>query len=217
MRLWFVVLIPAFFYAIFKSVRKNKDVAFLTIWFSFIVMFFSVAKSKLVWYIIPVYPVASIICALFIKDSLHYVFGLFPKYNTSLVRFLAVFGLSFGILFYFFLNKELVYTSDLTRAQAELLLLKDDRFGENTKVYADRIELPLVLFYSEGPFEVVDFVPLREVLVLGTINNSQIVFITKESRFWTYKEKYPSLDLEQQINEWVLGSLPKKEEIVPIK
>ncbi len=217
MRIWFVVLIPAFFYAIFKSVRKNKDVAFLTIWFSFILLFFSLARSKLVWYIIPVYPVASIICALFIKDSLYYAFGLFPKYNTSLVRFLAVFGLSSGILFYFFLNKELVYTSDLTRAQAELLLLKDDKFGESTKVYADRIELPLILFYSEGPFEVVDFGPLREVLVLGTINNSEVVFITKESRFWTYKEKYPSLKLEQQINEWVLGSLPKKEEIVPIK
>ncbi len=175
------------------------------------------AKSKLVWYIIPVYPVTSIICALFIKDSLYHILGLFPKYNTSLVRFLAVFGLSSGILFYFFLNKELVYTSDLTRAQSELLRLKDDKFGESTKVYADRIELPLILFYSEGPFEVVDFGPLREVLVSGTINNSEIVFITKESRFWTYKEKYPSLKLEQQINEWVLGSLPKKDEIVPTK
>jgi len=217
MRIWFIAFIPAFFYGVFKMLKKHKGVAFLTIWFSFIFIFFSLAKSKLVWYIIPVYPVASIICALFIKESLDYIFGLVSKYYTSINRFLAVFGLSAFGLFYFFLNRDLVYTPDLTGAQAELLILKDTKFGKDTKVYADRIELPLVLFYSDGPFEVVDFGPLGEVLALGAINNSEVVFITKESRFWTYKEKYPSLNLEQQINEWVLGSLPEKVEIVLVE
>jgi len=215
MRIWFVVLIPAFFYGIVKSVKKNKEAAFLIIWFSLTLIFFSLAKSKLVWYILPVYPVASIICAVFMRDVRDLAFRLIPKFDTSPVRFFTIFGLSVFGLFYFFLNRDLVYTSDLTGAQAELLLLKDEKFGESTKVYADRIELPLVLFYSDSPFEVVDFGPLGNVLALGTINNSEVVFITKESRFWTYKETYHSLELEQQINEWVLGSLPEKEETVP--
>jgi len=191
--------------------------AFLIIWFSFMLIFFSVAKSKLVWYILPVYPVVSIICAVFMRDVRDFAFRLVPRFDTPLIGFFAVFGLSAFGLFYFFLNKGLVYTSDLTGAQAELLQLKDDKFGEKAKVYADRIDLPLVLFYSEGPFEIVDFGPLGNALSSGTVNNVEVVFITKESRFWTLKETYPTLDLEQQINEWVLGSLPENKKVAPIE
>lgn len=207
MRIWFIALIPSFFYSLFKFFKKNNKFVFLFIWSAFIFLFFSAAKSKLVWYIMPVYPAVVVLIGAFSKDLLDFVLSKVSNWDTFLGRFLIYFFVMVFALFYFFLNKELVYTSDLTGSQAKLLKLKDEVFGAQTKVYADRIELPLILYYSDGPFEVVDFTPLKNILAKSE-GSRQIVFITKESRFRSFKEDHPQLILKQQINEWVLGYLP---------
>jgi 4-amino-4-deoxy-L-arabinose transferase-like glycosyltransferase len=211
MRIWFIALIPAFFYGLVRSLRKSNVMVFLTIWAVFVFLFFSSAKSKLVWYIMPVYPAAVMIVGVFIDRFANWMFSLFSRFDTKLMRFMFYFVLTAFGLFYFFLNKDLVYTSDLTGAEAKLLELKDEEFGKDSMVYVDRIELPLVLYYSDSPFEIVDFGPLKERLK-SAAPYEKVIFITKESRFRAYKEIHPSLRLEKRIEEWVLGELPERAE-----
>ena len=174
-------------------------------------IFFSSAKSKLVWYIVPLYPVALLIVGKLVHDVIMFVITKILRTDKLVYVFLAVY--SFGVLGlgYLYLNRELVYHTDLTGAQALLLQKKDEIFGVEEKVYADRIDLPLVLFYSDGPYEVVDFGPLRDKLAF-VVYNQHIIFITKESRFRKYSETHPELSLEDSIEEWVLGYLPSKHE-----
>ncbi len=208
MRIWFVVLTPAFFYGIYRAFKKDNRLVFLFIWVFFVFLFFSSARSKLIWYIIPIYPAAAIIIGYFVKDVFNLMLEkIVPSINTNLARFIGYFLIASFALFYFFLNRDLVYRSDLTGSQAQLLELKDEQFGKDTKLYADRIELPLVLYYSDSPFEVVDFTPLKYILA-GAGPDDEIIFITKESRFRAFKEIHSNLRMRKQINEWVLGYLP---------
>jgi 4-amino-4-deoxy-L-arabinose transferase-like glycosyltransferase len=239
MRIWFVVLIPAFFYGVVKALKKNKDYVFLLIWGIFIFLFFSIAKSKLVWYITPIYPVAVILVGVFLRDGIIWVLKFFvtlpslkkssfsslknffgpvlsEKSVSPVAYFLSYFALATFGLAYFYFNKGMVYTSDLTGPQATLLELKDSKYGTDKKVYADRIELPLVLFYTNGPYEIVDFSPLRQALK-DTGDNEDAIFITKESRFGKLQEEFPRLVLVSQEGNWVLGYLPVKPvEIIPL-
>lgn len=222
MRIWFVALLAAFpvtFLTVFTRIRKfviaktnfrlysyKKDL-FLVVYALCIFVFFAVAKSKLVWYIMPIYPVLSMVVGLFIERVLR---TFIPK--KFVIKAFVIYLIFMGSLFYLFLEKRLVYTGDLTYKQAELIELKDELYGIDSKLYADRIELPLLLFYSDGPFEVVDFGPLKDILG-NTIYDQSIIFITKESRFRAFKEEHPELDMEDRRDEWVLGYKPSRKEI----
>jgi len=103
-----------------------------------------------------------------------------------------------------------VYTSDLTGSQATLLELKDTTYGITTKVYADRIEQPLMLYYTAGPFEVTDFTPLRKSIEEADTMGQRLVFITKESRFKKLQKEFPAIKLVSSSNEWYLGEVPAR-------
>lgn len=220
MRIWYVALLVAFpvsllttFTSIRKFVIKNtpfglysymKDL-FIVVYAVTIFAFFAIAKSKLVWYIIPIYPATSIIVGLFIERIVRL---LAPK---SIIKKSLILYLIFVVgLFYLFLEKKLVYTGDLTYKQAELIQEKDLKYGVESKLYADRIELPLLLYYSDGPFEVVDFGPLQEILSNAKYTES-VIFITKESRFRAFSADHPDLQLDAREDEWVLGYKPSME------
>ena len=208
MRIWFVALIPALVLFITKVIRKSNKHVFVSIWALFIFFLFSAATSKLKWYIIPVYPVAALMVGLLIEQVLEVVLGFmhrkFASFNIVLAKTLLMFLIVVSGLFYLYINRGLVYDSDLTGAQAILLEEKDRIFGTEKIVYADRIELPLVLYYSDSPFEVVDFGPLEE-RVKDIKGEDYIVFITKESRFRKLRETYPTLTLVAEQKEWVIG------------
>ncbi|MFZ5424794.1 MAG: glycosyltransferase family 39 protein [Patescibacteria group bacterium] len=220
MRIWFVALLGAFpFSLVSASFAKLKyfssnarQHAFLVIWVLVVLIFFSSSKSKLVWYVMPLYPAASLMVGAFMERVLTIIDSKLFSTRNALFRYLAVYFIVLGGLFYLFLSKNLVYTSDLTGSQAELLQVKDATFGTESIVYADRIELPLILFYSDSPFEVVDFGPLKDTLSSAKYSQ-EIIFITKESRFSDFADIYNRLELEGSRNEWVLGRLPSKHEI----
>lgn len=221
MRVWFIALLAAFpisVVSLFTNVRQyviqrtpfrvysyRKDY-FLVVWAICIFVFFSLAKSKLVWYIIPVYPALALIVGLFIERVIR---SIAPK--SILVKALALYFLILGGLTYLYVEKKLVYTGDLTYKQALLIEEKDRVYGAESKLYADRIEVPLLLFYSDGPFEVVDFGPLERIL-RNNRYNEPIIFITKESRFREYSKEHPELIMEARQDEWVLGYKPSLQE-----
>jgi 4-amino-4-deoxy-L-arabinose transferase-like glycosyltransferase len=183
MRIWFVALIPSFLYLLFKMFKREKALVFLGIWLSIIFLIFSSAASKLVWYIIPIYPVVSILTALFIKKAFDFVYNFLKLKNYILLKFYFTSGLLvFGLVYLFFV-RNLVYTSDLTGSEARLIKEKDAKFEKTDILYADRIELPLLLYYSDGPFKIIDFHPDKKDRVPESVYNKPLVLLTKKGRF----------------------------------
>ena len=129
------------------------------------------------------YPVLSLLAGAFLERVLNFVMGKFRVLDTVIFKFAIFYVLILGGLGYLFLNRELVYTTDLTGSQARLLKLKDEKFGVSEKVYVDRVELPLVMYYTDGPFKIIDFhhQKLDGVPVVGYENPT--ILITKKGRF----------------------------------
>jgi len=70
MRIWFIALLGAFPLSLFFLLKKSRRHLFLVIWAAIIFTFFSISKSKVVWYIIPIYPVLSMMVGNFIIIAL---------------------------------------------------------------------------------------------------------------------------------------------------
>jgi len=67
-RPWVFVFIPIFFLLIFRAVKRDKISVFLLFWFGVIFILFSISRTKLHWYIMPVYPPMAFICAYLLSD-----------------------------------------------------------------------------------------------------------------------------------------------------
>ena len=212
MRIWFIALLGAIPYGLYRIFKeKSKNYIFLFIWILLVFVLFSISKSKLVWYIIPIYPALALLTGHFIDDAINIVLSKI-KVGRVILKFLLYFLLiDFG-LFYLFLVRGLAYPADLTEPQANLLQRKEKEFGYVEKLYADRIELPLILYYQNGPFEIVDFGPLKRKLANAGYKG-RLIFITKESRFNGFLKVYPRLSLVEQDKEWVLAILPSVYEL----
>jgi len=213
MRLWFVALLPSVLYLLYHLIRNHSDrikLIFVLLWAIIILTIFSVSKSKLVWYIVPVYPALSIIIGYFYSSLLCFVdtkLSRFKYISSFVLKSSAIYVTVCVSLLYLLVNKGLVYTSDLTGSQATLLQLKDTIYGTNSKVYADRFDTPTVLFYTDGPFEVTDFTPLRASIKEASLIGARLIFITKESRFKQIQNEFPAVKLVSFSNEWYLGEL----------
>ena len=220
MRVWFLALLAALPVALTAVLRPflskvkseaNKKEAFLLIWLAFIFIFFSVSKSKLVWYIIPLYPAASLLIGGFASKLIVWTGQKIKLKDIFTFRVLALYlFISFGLL-YLLHNKHLVYTSDLTGSQARLIQLKDVKFGTDDILYLDKTEQPLALYYTEGPFELLEYSTLKEKIWLHD-GISSFIFITKESRFDTLSKQFPNIKFEMQDGDWVLGYIQIKKE-----
>ncbi len=213
MRLWFVILIPAFFFALFKLVQSktNRSGLFMvTLWSLVVLTVFSLAKSKLVWYIMPIYPAVALLVGYFYSSVLNFLDS-----RLSRLKHISSFFLKTGMLYlticvalmYLSMNKGLVYTGDLTGPQVQMIQTKMSIYGQEPAVYLDRIEEPIALFYAGDRFVVTDFTPLKAEIEKAERRGDRLVFVTKESRFNALKEAYPTIRLIDQRNEWRLGEL----------
>jgi hypothetical protein len=219
MRIWFVALIPAFFYGLFRVLKKDDRYVFLLIWSLFIFTFFSASSSKLIWYIIPLYPAVSIIIGSFIKDSVDFAFEKLKISSCTFGQYFVFFSIGIFGLMYFYFNRDMVYTSDLTGSKARMLQLKDETFGTESEVYVhDLIEKPLVLFYTDSPYESVAYSDLKRVIASAGPKD-EVLFVTKSGRFQSLAEEFAGVSLVGQDNEWVLGRRepePPPEPLLPL-
>jgi len=205
MRIWFVALLGALPYFLFKSYKKDKKHVFLLVWAVVIFLFFSIAKSKLVWYIIPIYPVVSIMVGAFSDRVLNFVMEKRKELNNRMFKIFAVFSVFVFSLFYLFWNREMVYTSDLNGPQAKLLILKDKLFGSDQLVYLDRIEIPTALFYTDGPFIVIDANFKDKSRIPMVDEDEPLVVISKKGRYETTVPGYTkNPKIVKEYDPWVL-------------
>ena len=218
MRLWFVLLLAAFPFSILKAIKKDKRFVFLLIWSISIFLFFSAAKSKLVWYIMPIYPVLCLMVGYVFDVILNFVLRRIKKADYINLKFVSMLFILCVSLFYLYLNRSLVYTTDLNGPQARLLMLKDSLLGTDSKVYLDRMEEPTPLFYSESKFEVLDFKATVKERVPVVSESDPLILITKGGR---YSDKVVGYTKTSKIvakdGDWILWVVPPEvgEFIVP--
>lgn len=207
MRIWFVALLGAIPFAIFRSLfKKSVPFTFLLIWTLVIFLFFSISTSKIVWYIIPIYPVLAIVVGRFIEQSYEFISEYIKLLNKPLAKLLFLYSFVAFSLFYIFLVRELVYPSDQTGAQAQLLQQKDAIYGLDLPIHVDKVELPLIMFYTDGKFIEIDYDDLGKKLRKAPYDR-QMVFLTKESRFEDYVKEVPEIDLVNKMGDFNLGFL----------
>ncbi len=209
MRIWFVALLGAFPFSLFYALKKDKRFVFLSIWSISIFIFFSIAKSKLIWYIIPIYPVLSLMVGNYLERALDFILKKIKFLDYSKLKFMSIYILVIFSLFYLYLNKEIVYTPDLNGSQARLLMLKDKVFGIDQMVYLDRIELPTSLFYTDGPFKIIDFNAKDENKIPDVSDKEVLVLITKKGRYEDNVLGYTQLPrILKEDGDWVLWIIP---------
>jgi 4-amino-4-deoxy-L-arabinose transferase-like glycosyltransferase len=161
MRIWFVGLVASLPVVFRRVLKKDNRIIFLVIWFTFTFLFFSSATSKLVWYVMPLYPAAALIVGYFSERLLNWFMEKYSHFNSYMFKFSVLCSLVVFGLFYLFLNRNLVYVPDLSGEKSRLLKLKDEKLGVERKLYTDRVELPLIRFYTDGPFEGIDYSPKK--------------------------------------------------------
>ena len=215
MRIWAVTLVAALPFAVFKSFNKERRIALVTVWFLVVLAVFSVAKSKLVWYIIPLYPAAAILNGYFFSYTLHFIYGKITEAKVVFIEYLALFLLVAFSFTYFTLNYKLVFTSDLTGSQARLMEEKELVLGDKTKVFLDRIELPLAFYYLNGPFEILDFSPTNVKRVPQVKDSERLILLTKKGRFSEQVAGYsyaPTVIKED--GDWILWYMAPRNSVV---
>jgi 4-amino-4-deoxy-L-arabinose transferase-like glycosyltransferase len=206
MRIWYALGLLAVPFTALRS-WFSKNHRFLLFTSSFIFLFFSFPTSKLNWYILPLYPFASIIVADFISRGLG-TLSLGNPFKKLFLSYVVIFlGLS-----YLFVERALVYYPDLTGSQARLLKLKDSLYGTDSKVYADIIEKPLVLYYSDSPYEITDFSILRDKVTKNKVYDKEFIIVSKESRARTLRDKHgiETLEIIEQDGDWILSYIPSQ-------
>lgn len=222
MRIWFVALLaslPYFLYKIFydlKNFRKNiielNKLVFLSIWALFILVFFSVAKSKLVWYILPIYPSLSIIIGLFSYFIANTISSKITFINSHFQKFIYVFIVVIITFLYMFYNLGLYYPSNDTGPIARLLKLKDTNLGTENKIFVDRVELPLVMFYTDSEFEIIDYHPQKGRFPVVAYDKPTIV-LAKRGR---YEIEILKVNNQKKVvgeeKDWVLFYLDSQKE-----
>lgn len=91
---WFKTLSP------YKILRDRKEDLFLILWFTIPLLFFSIARSKLSTYILPIYPAAAIMVAKIWKD---YIVSMPVKNKAMLYPFFALISILIPALIYLIL------------------------------------------------------------------------------------------------------------------
>jgi 4-amino-4-deoxy-L-arabinose transferase-like glycosyltransferase len=207
MRLWYGALILGLVYFIYRIYKEkfNENYMFLVYSSLLILLIFSYSSSKLRWYIIPIYPFLSIIAGFFIAE----IVSLIDRFvRKPAVTFLSSFLIFVASFYYLYTVKGMVYTSDLTGRMVEMVLLNNNQIINKADiVFIDKVDLPLILFYSEKKYQSVLYTSLRLNLQNYKANQTNATFITSQSRFLDIQRLIPEVTKIGENKDYVLGSL----------
>lgn len=203
MRIWFIPLLLAVPLFLYKSLSRKPKYLVFTIWFVFTFLLFSSASSKIVWYILPIYPAASLMVGYIIQEIYNWLATKIHHLDDKVFEFLAIFVVTVFALMYFFYNRHLVYTGDLTGSQAAMLQLKDKELGTEDVVYVDRIDLPIVMYYTDGPFQIIDYAPHKLRAPLQNYDK-KVILISKKGRYEADPDYYGNPKVVGEAGDYIL-------------
>lgn len=145
-RIWFLPLLPAVFYAVYRIfVRRSKSDLLVFLWVSITFFAFTLAQSKLIWYILPLYPGLSLIVARFLDD-------LFVRLKLAKVLPLIILLVS---LFYNFRMWSRIQTRDFSYDQVKLIEHKN-RIDPTSPLLSVIYGYSVSAFYSISPVTLIN-------------------------------------------------------------
>lgn len=148
-RIWFVVLVPATAYFLYRILKKGSGEFLLFTWAGLTFAAFTLARSKLIWYIMPLYPPLSLIVAWFI----YRMFAVLKWEKLAPVIVLAI------ALFYNLTLWNRILPRDFTLDQANLIEYKN-RTDPQEELLSVGYNYSVSSFYSIGK---VTPIPLEEM------------------------------------------------------
>ena len=207
MRFWYIVFLLGIVYFVYKLYKeKFSENNFFVLYSAFFILFiFSYSSSKLRWYIMPIYPFLSIIAGYFVAEISFFLDRYFKKNFVSYMFNFTILSIS---MYYLYFVKDMVYTSDLTGRMVEMIEANNNQNVNNAKiVYIDKVELPLILFYSEKKYLPVLYSSLKTNLLRDKTGGKNATFITSQSRFLDIQKIIPEVAKLSENKDYVLGSL----------
>ena len=150
-RIWCLPALLTLPLLVAKIAKKDWRYLLLGVWLLVIFVFFSISRSKLIWYIIPIYPVLAILAARLLERLVFALSIMYSKVSPLLMRTAAA-GLIFVVsLSYVFIMRERVYYPDFNLHIYELMKAKDDVWGIDRTTYYTGLADPAVMYISKGP------------------------------------------------------------------
>lgn len=148
MRFWFIALIPSFFIIIKRAFSNEKIYKFLLLWAVIIFGFFSISNTKLIWYIMPIYPVLAIIIGIGASVFLNFLRIRFYKHRLGLELGAIIFVLLVGF-YNVFLVRDRVWTPDFNRFKKVLVNTANEEYL-NRPIYYVEMDEPVIRFYADS-------------------------------------------------------------------
>ncbi len=137
-RPWIFVFIPIFFVLVYKTIRKDRISIFLFVWFCVVFFLFSFSKTKLHWYIMPVYPSFAFIITYILTDFI----------RSNKYRGILVCAAVFVIVGHVFFTREYIKL-DLNKEMKEFLNIAGDSLKKEDVLYVYKGTFsPSLLFYT---------------------------------------------------------------------
>lgn len=169
-RVWFVLLglfVPVIGYRLFKH---DRIVWLISLWAGFTFAVFTLAQSKLIWYILPIYPPLALLVA-------YCLVLLLRKMGTT-----ALFGVALLTIFvaalYDFRQRSRIYPPDFNGDLVRVVVKSNDYPGGGRLVVAN-LGFSVTSFYSR---RVVRAVPLAELPGLLGENDLGVAFLSDLER-----------------------------------
>jgi hypothetical protein len=199
---WYLVLIPSFFYTLYKVIKNSKEHTFLLIYSVVVFLFFSISNSKLVWYIIPIYPALVLINAKFLWDTLFFftnrVVPRFKNYvNTSYLSYKNLVGASsiaFSLLLVVYILDVIpkVYYPDFNKDKVAVIEAYNEKYVD-TPSSVDRLwyllmDSPVPMFYVKGPSEPAAVNVFEDAISKAPFNKA-LAYISREGEVKYFQEK----------------------------
>lgn len=180
--------VPLFLFFRKKSLFK-KEYTFAFVYFLVIFLFFSISKTKLIWYIIPIYPAYALIISGVSRELVNWAVKRLKsvsKFNSlnyitavSLCSILLCLSMPLYIIFvqdkvfYGDYNKDI---AKVAQYYSENMYLKEPSFNN---LYYLRMDMPALRFYTEGKLTAVEIGDL-EHLVKAAPFDKNLVYISRK-------------------------------------
>lgn len=214
-RIWILPLFGALVLLPFFD-KDRRQYYLLLISTFFVLIFFSISKDKLQWYIMPIYPFIAILSARFIERSI-YILNSFLRseirFDNKYLRILLVFSASLVAIFYVVIIRDKVYYPDFNKDKVALVEINNKNYliedNPDRKLYFSRIEPPVLHFYSDHVVKSVDEPTiLRMIDDAGPLENYS--FLVPDSVYYKLQNKGGTikaplvLDIKGTSGGWVL-------------
>lgn len=161
-RIWVAPFALGVIFLFFMDKGKRNEYFLLALSTFFVLLFFSLSKDKLQWYIMPIYPFMALIAARFMERFIYVLNSNLKenaRFNYMYLRSIALFAVFLISAFYVVIMRDNIYYPDFNRDKVELVKIFNDLYPKETytdrKLYYANIAPPVLLFYSDHKIQAV--------------------------------------------------------------